>query len=203
MDRLYLVPVERVTRPDGNYANGPKYFRWKYDPDPPGIVVDRLSNQYFGFHPWTLTMAQGISQADHDFLALQVDVYVYPLLDQLDDSIAPTDDIDTFYEAINIPTDWMTPANTYREFLRQTMGMFTFHNRYEFKSGGHSLFEGGGLDTRLRQLSAEEEEWFYQTAESFGIDRSQINRQNQLRQLLKQASDLFASWDFALGGITI
>lgn len=198
MNRLYLVPVEE----NGN-ARGPKYFTWKYDPDPPGIATTRLSNQYYGFHPWTLTMAQGISQADHDYLAVQPDVYVYPPLDQLDEPILGTDNIDAFYESINIPTDWMTASNTYREFLRQTMGMFMFHNRYEFKSQGHSLFEGGDLSTRYRQLTTQEQGWFDETLLSFGYDPALINPNNTLRQMLKQASDIFAGYNFTLGGIEI
>lgn len=198
MIRLYLVPVEYNA-----YATGPKYFAWKYDPDPPGITVDRLSNQYYGFHPWALAMAQGISQADHDFLVLRSDVYVYPELDQLDNTIAPGDEIGTFYESLNIPTDWMTPSQTYREFLRQTMGMFTFHNRYEAKSQGHSIFENNDLNTQYRQMTTEEQGWFNETVASFGYDPAIINPNSKLRQMLKQAGDLFASWNFALGGIDI
>lgn len=202
MDRLYLVPVETVSQP-GGIARGPKYFVWKYDPDPPGIVTNRLSNQYYGGHPWTLTMAQGISQTDHDFLELQSDVYVYPPLDQLDVAIPGTDSIDTFYEGLNIPTDWMTASNTYREFLRQTMGMFSFHNKYEAISNGHSLFETHDLSTRYRDFTTEEQGWFDATLASYGYDPGIINENNTLRQMLKQAGDIFINHPYRLGDISI
>jgi hypothetical protein len=47
----------------------------------------------------------------------------------LDVSISPGDDLDTFFEGIGVPTDWLTPANTYLEFLRQTAAMFQFNQR--------------------------------------------------------------------------
>jgi hypothetical protein len=308
-DRLYLVPVERVGSPPNYDASGPKYFAWRYDPDPPGITVaGTLGYQFYGFHPWVLVVAGGISDVDHNFLSTQSDVYVYPeitpgpeagnfriaessneiwlskedrngvstqpffnsltdisvitftseldsdfieyevfakqenigrdyysilaresaraggfadaenvsvdgvplrfdaatrLMPNLDQSIPGNDPIDTFYEDINIPTDWLGPANTYREFLRQTMGMFVFHNRYEFKSDGRSLFENADLSTRFRDLTAQEQVWFNETVLSFGYDPSFININNTLRQLLKQAGDLFASWRFELGGIAL
>jgi hypothetical protein len=127
------------------------------------------------------------------------------LTPNLDASIPPPgqDNLRDFYETINIPTDWLGPANTYRDFLRQQMGMFQFHNRYQGISGGKSLFENADLSTRYNELTAQQQVWFDLTVASFGIDPSVINPNAQLRQLLKQAGDFFANSEFKFGGIPI
>ena len=317
--RLYLVPTITYTNPA---SIRPKYF---YDPaDRNNMLINPTGGtgfQYYGFHPYALAMAVGISDADHAILDAASDVYVYPdispgpaegyvrwdqvdvtevhrlwinktdrnsvnrtsalaaiqpsgdddnptlvtiasesnsdnvvyevwgtvelgdyfeyvvwysshsgdlaadenveinslypyqfdaktdSLQSLDVSIPGNDPIDTFYEGINIPTDWLGPANTYREFLRQTMGMFMFHNRYEAIAAretgqNHSLFDNGqDLSTRYRDLTVQEQGWFDATLTSFGIDPGIVNPNNTFRQMLKAASDYFADHPFSLGGI--
>jgi hypothetical protein len=85
--------------------------------------------------------------------------------------------------------------------MRQTAGMMQFNQRYGGISGGHSIFENATLSTRLRQMTAEEQAWFYQTVQSFGFDPTQINDNFQLRLLVRQAGDFWAGQDFILGGV--
>lgn len=198
MDNLYLVPVETT---NGGARRGPKYFSWRFDPDPPGIVCTRLSLMDYGFLPSFLAYARGISEADHTALIAHADVYFWPA--NLQQSISPQDTIKTFLEGINIPTNWTTAATTYLELLRSLAGMFQFLQRYGALSGiNDPLFDATvTLDTRYRNLSAQRQAWFAQTVESFGYPSSIINQNSQIRQMLKFAADAWGAQPFYLGGM--
>lgn len=196
MQGFYLVPVEIV----GNYR-GPEYFSWRFDQNPPSIVCTWAAMDY-GFVPYMLIYASDISQSDHDALILNSDVYAFP--DNLD---APVTDpiIDTFFESINLPTDWLTPSTTYRELLHNTAGMFQFNQRYAgiyatTYGGTHSIFDNADLSTRLRQMTNEEQEIFLATVESFGFDSELVNTNSQLRLLVRQAASYWDTLTFKLGG---
>jgi hypothetical protein len=198
VDKFYLVPIEVLyPLPDDpdRMARGPKYFAWKFNPagiSSPWNLMD------YGFVPFGLLYARGISQADHDALILNSDVYNFP--DDLDQPVTdPT--IDVFFENFHIPTDWLTPSTTYRELLRQTAGMFQFNQRYGGLSGGHSIFEAADLDTRLRDMALGEQAWFLDTVASFGFDPGIVNTNSRLRQLVKMAGDFWAGQPFYMGGI--
>lgn len=197
--RFYLIPIITVDK-----SRGPKYIQWETSRgvlvNPGGPDIGRWGMMDYGFLPTALLLAVDISDADHAILSPNSDVYSFPV--NLDAPVAdPT--IDTFFEALNIPTDWLTPANTYRELLHQLAGMFQFNQRYSGISGG-SLFDTANLDTRLRNMTAQEQEWFYLTFESFydlhGLDRSVINDNAQLRQLVKSAGNFWAGRNFVIAG---
>jgi len=201
MIKLYLLPIEENTLGDTTFR-GPKYLKWGYDPDPPGIPTGGYALMDYGFTPYALVLAKNITQTDHDALILNSDVFAFP--DNLDQPVTDPG-IDPFFEAINIPTDWLTPATTYRELLRQTAGMFQFNQRYsgiaaQQTGEPHSIFDTATLDTRLRQMTDQEQLWFLATADSFGYDSSQINDNNQLRLLVKQAGDYWIDQIFTMGG---
>jgi len=191
---IYLVPVLMV-----GMSRGPAYFAWDENPD--GIACG-WSMMDYGFSPSALLVAKEISQADQDYLALQTDVFRFP--ENLDTPVV-SDTVDIFFEGINLPTDWLTPSTTYRELLRQTAGMFQFNQRY----GGiaatetgelHSIFDNATLDTRLRQLTADEQRWFLMTVESFGFNPALVDLNAKLRLLVRQAGDFWAGQPFYLGG---
>lgn len=195
LQKLYLVPVEQV-----GSARGPEYFVWKYDINPPSINC-RWNAMDYGFTPYMLLAAHDITQADHDALILNADVYAFP--DNLDAPIADPN-IDVFFEAINIPTDWLTPSTSYRELLRNAAGIFQFNQRYggiyaERYGGSHSIFDNATLSTRLRQMTAQEQEIFLLTVASFGFDPAIINTNSQLRLLVRQAASYWQSLTFTLG----
>lgn len=198
--KLYLVPVEVVPVDATREYRGPEYFTWRWDSNGPSIVC-HWSFMDYGFVPYGLLYTWDISQADHDALVLNADVYSFP--DNLDAPVADPN-IDIFFEAINIPTDWLTPATTYRELLRNTAGMFQFNQRYggiyaERYGGWHSVFDNADLGTRLRQMTAEEQEIFLATAESFGFDPATINDNSQLRLLVRQAASYWENRTFSMG----
>lgn len=202
MIKLYLLPIEEVPDPgSGKPIFGPKYFDWPFDPDPPGID-SRVALMDYGFMPYALVLAKNITQVDHDALILNADVFDFP--DNLDGPVNDPD-VDTFFEGINLPTDWLTPATSWRELLRQTAGMFQFNQRYggiaAHETGElHSIFDNADLSTRLRQMTVQEQSWFLATVDSFGFDSSQINDNNRLRLLVKQAGSYWEGQPFRMGG---
>jgi hypothetical protein len=201
MQRFYLIPITEEMI-NGTLYRHPKYWVWKFDQDLP-LIQGPKGMLAYGFTPFGLLGAPEISQADHDFLAAQPDVYVFPV--DIDQPITdPT--IDDFFENVNLPTDWLTPATTYRELMRQTAGMFAFNKRYAGIAAAetgerHSIFDTATLNTRLRQMTAQEEEWFYLTVESFGFNRADVNRNSQLRLLVKQAGNYWIGQEFKIGGL--
>jgi len=203
---MYLVPIEIVFDPDSGAENrGPKYFVWDADLAPVGITAN-FSVMDYGFVPSGLLYSNNITQLEHDGLILNADVYAFP--DNLDQPVAdPT--IDVFFEAIHIPTNWLTPSTTYRELLRQVAGMFLFSQRYSGIAAAHtnqphSLFDNATLDTRLRQMTTQEQAWFQETvdwfANHFNIAIPPLNDNNRLRQMVRQAGDFWAGQPFFMGG---
>ena len=194
MTRFYLVPIETVTQGD-RLQRGPKYLAWRFDPDPPGIVC-RWSMMPYGRETSALLLAHDISVADDATLVAHADVYAFPLT--LDEPIAPQDGLRTFFETVNVPTDWLAASTTYRQFLRCLAGLFQFAQRYQGISG-RPLFESVTLDSRYRNLTAQQQGWFTQTAQSFGYTLT-INENRTLRQLCKQAGDAWGAQPFLMGG---
>jgi hypothetical protein len=203
MDRLYLLPVEEIIDDSGR-GKGPKYLNWHWS------HTDRLPYHYammdYGFAPFMLVLIKGISQEDHDDLILNSDVYSYPPIAELDQSIDPQDDLDTFFESIGIPTDWLNPANTYLEFLRQMSAMFQFNQRYEgivyaLVGEHHDVIQDvGGLDVRYNSWDPQVQTWFGLTLTDLGYP--QVSGNPQLRHLMKTAGDYWGNTPFKLGGYT-
>lgn len=190
MIQLYLLPIER-----NGQVRGPKYFACRVN-DFTGIHCS-WSMMDYGFMPSGLLLAKDIAQSDHDTLILNADVFVFP--DNLDQSLSNIQTIRTFFEAVSVPTDWLTPSNTYRELLRNLAGIFQFAQRYTGISLQPLFGTGITFDTRFRSLSAQEQAWFSQTVASFGYPSSIIQQNATFRQMLKMAGDAWTQ-PFYLGG---
>jgi hypothetical protein len=139
-----------------------------------------------------------ISQAEHDFLAAQSDVYAISPAD-LDSAIQGVQEARDFFEAMQIPAQWLTPSNTYRELLRQLAGVFQFSQRYHGRAG-EALLSSVGLDTKYKDFPLEVQGWFDWTVSSFGIDPAIIKPNSTLRQMMKSAGDYLANMPFQDGG---
>lgn len=198
MNRFYIVPVDwRVV--NGRNIAKPKYFDTRFTNDP-GDITSPSSFMNYGYTPYYLVLAKDISAGDDVMLVSMPDIYAFPLT--LDQSIAPQDNLDVFFEAIGIPTSWLTPANTYIEFLRQMAAMFQFSQRYHGICGRDLIDDCGGLDTSYSNWSLEVQDSFNQTVESFGYDSGIIQPNRDLRQLLKQVGDAWGNKTFTMGGIS-
>lgn len=201
MQRFYLVPIEVIPNPPIGDYRGPKYFRWRFNP---GGIDCRWSFMRYGFTTFGLLLALDITQVDHDALVLNPDVYAYP--EVLDQSIAPGDNLDSFFEGVGVPTDWLTPSTTYLEFLRIMAAMFQFNQRYGGRAAEqtgeyHSLIDdAGGLNTRYNNWSQQTRDWFVATLADFGYDQA-IPGNPTLRQLLKRVGDAWGARQFRMGGV--
>jgi len=197
MQKFYLVPAEEVVSDSGRLYRGPEYFFWRMDTTPETSIYCSRKIMDYGPAPSMLVLALDITQEQHDSLVLHTDVFAFP--DALD---GPVDqDIQVFFEGIHLPTDWLTPSTTWLELLRQVAGMLQFNQRYGEISEGHSIFETATLDTRLRQMTAEEQAWFMATVDSFGFDSSLVSTNSRLRQLVKTAGSYWDGEPFFMGGV--
>ena len=195
--RLYLIPIELR---DG--VRGPAYLCWGIEP-PPGCLARGWSMMDYGFTAWGLVMVKQITQEEHDDLVTNPDVFAFP--ENLDSAV--DQEVQPFFEGAHLPTDWLTPATTWRELMRDTAGMFLFNQRYggiaaEQTGEIHSIFDTATLDTRLRQMSGDEQAWFLATVESYGFDPNVVNTNNRLRLLVRQMAHAYwADRMFKLGGV--
>lgn len=191
---LFLIPLE-VT---GTHRS-PKYF-CKIGPPIPPCISSGFNLMDYGFVNWALLLAPNLSAEDRLMLQSAEDVFTFP--ENLD---GPVDqEVQPFFEDIHLPTDWLVPATTWRELLRQVAGMFTFNQRFAWIAAAetgevHSIFDNANLDTRLRQMTADEITWFLMTVESFGFDPAVVSLNSQLRQLVRQAGDFWEDQPFHLG----
>jgi hypothetical protein len=189
MLKLYLVPIQQI-----GSVRGPKYFVWRFNEVGIGCRWNMMDYGNFA-----LLVAHDITPADHASLIANADVYAFP--DNLDQNINDKAVLDSFFEPLNIPTDWTTPSTTYRQFVRQTAGLMQFNQRYTGLSGGESLFGGGiTLESNYNQLSAQQQAWFNQALISFGWFTG-VQGNPKLRSLAKQAGDLWGDAPFIFGGV--
>ena len=134
-------------------------------------------------------------------------MYAFP--DNLDVAITDRATIDTFFESINLPTNWLTPSTTYRELLRYTAGMFQFNQRYAGIAAAEigetrSVFDGGRtLESNWNNLSAQEKAWFNAAIKSFVPSAPDVTGNPKLRTLAKQAGDLWGAAPFIFGGVEL
>jgi len=194
MQKLYLIPME--TGPNWHEI---KYLKTRWGT---GTIETPIAVMDYGFADLALVYCRDISPADHATLSAYPDVYTFPDLANLDLPVNDPD-IDVFFEGVNIPTDWLTPSTSWRELLRQLAGMFQFNQRYRGISKGHSVWESADLDTRLNQMTQEEQAWFLAAVDSFGFNSSQINTNTRLRQLVKHAGTFWEGKPFHMGEFTL
>jgi hypothetical protein len=194
VNHLYLTPMVSTTDALGRTFIYPKYFPSRFGGS---VTVTTQSAMRYGFLPYALVYAEGLTPDGAGFLAAQSDVYVFP--DDIDQPIADPR-LGSFFESLSFPTDWLTPATTYRVFLRTLAGMFQFAQRYQGLSGGHALFEGYTLDTNYRSMPAQQATWFDATLASLGYPA--VNGNPKVRSLIKQIGDLWGQQPFFLGTLT-
>lgn len=205
MNRLYLVPSERIDPGNGIFYHGPLYFAWSSPAVTGSGTLPSKGRKHYGFVDGWLVLAD-LTQAQHDALILNADVYVFPV--NVDTPVSAQDPLRTIFETFNIPTDWLTPSNTYRQFIQQTNGIFEFAGRYQVIAGQNGAPPGTGylfdtitLSTRYNQFSPQVKTWFDLTLISFGYDPSIIQPNRTVRQMLKAASDIIKT-PLTIGGET-
>lgn len=198
MIRFYILPIERNA---AGSARGPKYFSWRFDPDPPGIACLWSLKDYGSIDMGVL--AADILQADHDALILNTDVYAFP--ENLDVLMALADRsaFNNFAEAHGIPADWLSPATTFRECLKITTGMMLFNQKVCAILGyPNNPYTGITLNTQYRNIPNPLHDAIRQASDLFGYTWD-ISDNDQLRKILKNMSNKWISQIIYFGFVEI
>jgi hypothetical protein len=197
--RFYILPVEEYISPAGRLYRGPKYLQWRFGT---GIVVDNWSMKDYGLEATAVVAVDGV-QTDHDYLSGQPDVYQFP--ETLTTSLSPSDisEISGRLEASFVPSDWITPSDTFETCLRTILGMFMSMQRYHGITG-QSIFESGiALNTQYRNWPQQEQDAFSQIWMEFGGDVNDIKSNWTARILLKNLADLWGDTPVIFGFVNV
>jgi len=206
MPQFFIVPTEAIDPGQGTVYYGPLYFEWGSPAGGGTGTIPRIAHEHYAFVNGMLVLAE-VNATDLAFLEAQSDVAIFP--EDLNTPVPTQGSIKDILEDHKLPTKWLNPSTTHLELLRSIGGIMQFAQLYrQFardENGIHDLFENATLDTRLKNLTAQEQAWFQQTYEalaaSFGIqDPPSLNTNSQLRQLAKQAADLWQDTPFKIAG---
>ena len=198
MIRFYLLPIERGI--DGN-TRGPKYFKWKYDPNPPGIDCLWSMKDYGSAD--ICTLATDISQIDHDNLILNSDVYAFS--DILDDLMSQSDrgELLDYCELQLIPADWIYAGITFREALKIITSMMLYNQRVCALMGYPSNpFSGVSQNTQYQNILNPLHDALQQAAIELGYIWGSRD-QDQLRKIYKDMGDQWGSAPIYFGFVTL
>ena len=186
MIRFYLVPIEY----GANGEVGPKYFNWRFDPDPPGIANYSMFRPY-GLIEWGIVSAE-VTQTEHDALALNSDVFAPP--ENIDNNVGAgaMDQVKTALETMYIPTDWVDTSYTYRQLLRMVAGLFMFANAHRAMHGEELITAQSQLDLAWSDIPLDKRQRIIATADSRGYDYSEVQPTWLVRRILKHLADKWA-----------
>ena len=109
-------------------------------------------------------------------------------------------------EAVQIPANWVSASNSYRELLRIITGMFNFLQRFRTISGITTpLIDGTTvtLSTRFNQLPQAVRTALVATATDMGFSTTGLSGNNTLRTMLKLMADQWGDRSFTVGDITV
>jgi hypothetical protein len=196
MNRFYILPIETV-----GAHRGPKYFTWRYDPDPPGI------NCPWGLMDYGLIdaclVAADISQEQHESLAANLDVAAPPQnIDQAISEIA-IPQVKAVLEELRIPADWVDSTCTYRQVLRMIAGLFLFAQRHYGMHLEPLIDSKSQLELRWNQIPAARRERIQATADALGYDYSAVTGTWLIRRILKHLGDQWGAKPFYVGGVEL
>jgi hypothetical protein len=173
--RFCLVP-EIV---DANGYRRPKYFDT--------LGVPEWNAMDYGLQPVFLVVSD-LTQAQVDSLTANPDVTAVPL--NLDNTVgANLATVQSALEALNIPGNWITSGNTYREVLKVVAKIFRFMQRFHALNLVALFGSGITLDTTISQLTAAQKLRLTNTSDNLGLDRSAIVVTTTIRQALKIVGD--------------
>lgn len=192
--RFYVIPIERTA---SLTQRGPKYFKWRYDPNPPGINCPYYMMDYGDVD--VAFICADILDADHTALIANSDVLSLPLnLDQNLTAPAVTA-AQNFLEAINIPAGWVSTALTYRQVARLVCAMFQFMQRVTFYLGHSITLPQNWANLTISQIPVDIRDAMAAAAASFYFDYSAVTGSTTIRQVLKGMADAWGSTPLQFG----
>jgi hypothetical protein len=195
MIRFYVLPVEQV----GIYR-GPKYFHWRYDPDPPGIDCQWAMKDYGSVNECVI--AADLTAADDTALRSNGDVYGFP--ENLDANMPASErnKLNAVLDAAFVPRQWVLSGVTYRVALRTITTMFFYMQRLT-TLGGNPFEWGITLNTKWSELSAQQKEWITQAAWDLGFTIDFITANSTVRQIIKGMADQWGARPVLFGFVEL
>ena len=178
MIRYCVIPEEDGTIP----GKGPKYLKWRFDPDPPGIDCGYVYISY-GLIPAGLACVN-VTQAQLDELSGYSDVAIAPA--DIDQNIGAgaVATVQNVLEALRIPADWVDTSYTYRQILRGVAGLFQLSQRHKGLHQEQLIDNQAQLDLQWNQIPPARRARLLETADTFTWDYSDVTNQWTIRQIL-------------------
>lgn len=198
-NRLYILPADV----QGNYR-GPKYFKWRFNQlglDVPWDYED------YGAQPLFLLMSD-ISQAQHDNLTLNADVYSFPADLNTNPKNAPElTSLIGLLEANNIPADHIQVSDLYKDMARVIAHTFKFNQRFNGIYGNETIFSGGRtLNTNIEDLPALMQQAFADTVLTYNQENGteiQVSPTDSIKQTIRKMVAVFENSPISLLGVTL
>jgi len=182
--RFYILPIERNA---AQTARGPKYFTWRFDPDPPGIDCPWSMKDY-GLMDQAVLCAD-IAAADHTALAANADVLAIPVNIDTTLNTSARNTARTYLESVNIPAGWVNTGDTYRSVLRSVLGIFFYLQRVTALRGVALDWVEVPLSLQWQQIPASWQSAMTQAATEMGYATSGVTNTTTLRTILKYMAD--------------
>lgn len=180
-NRLYILPIESTAA----LQRGPKYFAWRFDPDPPALLDVRWGMLDYGMEPAGLVVAD-VTTAQHNTLVANTDVTAAPV--NLDNAIsaAAAQTTKDKLETYGIPANWIVTGMTWRQILRATIAIFRVAQRFSGLGATRLTPPGVTLSTPYSDMPVEYRDMLLLAIDELGYDRSGLTAQSTLRDLLTQ-----------------
>jgi len=189
--RFYFIPEEDAAGIEGK---GPKYLKWRFDPDPPGIDCPYVYMHYGAIHAGLV--AAEVTPEQHTELTSYSDVTAAPLDIDQNVSAAALPQVRQALEDLRIPADWVTTDYTYRDILRRVGGLFQFAQRHRGLHGEELITSTAQLDLTWSQVPAAKRERVMETADSFGYDYSTVTGTWTVRRTLMHLANQWGDQPF-------
>lgn len=197
MIRFYILPIERTAA----NQRGPKYFAWKYDPDPPGFTSMWKMVDYGSID--MAILAADITTTDHNTLVLNADVYAFPEVLTITMTQAQRSTLNTYLEAHGLPGDWLAAGDTFQTAARTIAAMMLYNQRVcGILDYPTNPYAGITLNTRYSQIANPLHDALYQAAVELDYTWN-VGNNDQVRRLLKMMADSFGSTPMLFGFVTL
>jgi len=200
MIHFYLLPIEIGTN---GTSRGPKYFHWQpwLDPDPPGIICPWSMKDYGSIN--MATLAADITQADHDTLILNSDVYAFP--ENLDTTmtLANRQALNTYLEDHVLPGDWLAAGDTFHASARIITAMMVYNQRVCAILGyPTNPYAGITLNTQYRNIPNPLHDALSRASTDLGYTWT-VGNNDQVRKILKIMADQWGSQPIYFGLVVL
>lgn len=193
MIRFYLLPIQRTA----DNHRGPMYLKWRFNET--GIDC-RWSLIDYGSIDMCV-VATDITQAQHNSLILESNVYAFPENLDVTMSLSERQSLNNYLESHTIPGDWLSPGDTFRTALRTVTCMMRYVMRVLGILGyPTNPFSGLTLNTQYQNIPNPMHDAMQEAAVGQGYAWD-VSPNDQIRKIFKYMSDQWATTSTYFGNI--